>query len=96
MRIADAVSTSPASAMYSAPRLPPAAYTSVTSRPVTQRTMSKSCTAQSRKMPPETATYAPGGGAGSRVVERTVCSAPSSPLTTALRAATQPASKRRL
>ncbi len=88
------MSTSPAAAMYSAPRLPSAAYTSVTFRPVTQRTMSKSCTEQSRKMPPDTATYASGGGAGSSVVERTVCSLPSSSARTALRAATQPESKR--
>ncbi len=90
------VSASPASLMYSAPRLPPTAYTSVTSRPVTQRMMSKSCTEQSRKMPPDAAMYAAGGGAGSSVVERTVWSVPSSPDRTAARAATKPASKRRL
>lgn len=90
------VSASPASLMNSAPRLPPVAYTSVTSRPVTQRMMSKSWTAQSRKMPPEVAMYAAGGGAGSSVVDRTVCSGPSSPARTASRAAVKPASKRRL
>ncbi len=40
--------------------------------------------------------YAAGGGAGSSVVERTVCSLPSSPECTAARALTKPASKRRL
>jgi hypothetical protein len=58
--------------------------------------MSKSWTEQSRKMPPEAAMYAAGGGAGSSVVERTVCRVPSSPDRTAARAATKPASKRRL
>ena len=76
--------------------MPPAAYTSPTSRPVTQRMMSKSCTEQSRKMPPDAAMYAAGGGAGSSVVERTVCRSPSSPPRTASRAATKPASNRRL
>ena len=71
------------------------AYTSTTSRPVTQRTASKSWMAQSRKMPPEPATYAAGGGAGSIVVERTVVSQPSSPASDAALAATKAGSKRR-
>ncbi len=50
-----AVSTSPASAKNAAPPFEPVAYTSTTSRPATQRTASKSCTAQSWKIPPEPA-----------------------------------------
>ena len=68
------------SANTGSPRSDPVAYTSTTSRPVTQRTASKSWMLQSRKMPPDTARYAAGGGAGSSVVDRTVCTHPSSPL----------------
>src|SRR3954465_2821739 len=57
--------------------------------------MSKSCTPQSRNIPPETATYSGGGGSGSSVVERTVGIQPRSPLTTAARAAAMAASYRR-
>src|SRR6266540_66714 len=57
--------------------------------------MSKSCTPQSRNMPPEAAMYACGGGAGSSVVDRTVCSHPSSPLRTAACTAAIAASNRR-
>src|SRR3954452_6621915 len=56
---------------------------------------SKSCTPQSRKIPPETATYAAGGGSGSRVVDRIVVIQPRSPLSTAARAAAIAASYRR-
>ena len=49
--------------------------------------MSKSCTPQSRYIPPDTATYSGGGGSGSRVVERMVLIQPSSPLSTAALAA---------
>jgi hypothetical protein len=52
---AEAVWTSPSSPNHSASWFVPAAYTSVTSCPVTHRTASKSCTAQSRKIPPEAA-----------------------------------------
>src|SRR3954467_11803490 len=56
---------------------------------------SKSCTPQSRNMPPETATYSGVGGSGSSVVDRIVLTQPSSPLTTAARAAAMAASYRR-
>ena len=46
-------------------------------------------------MPPDTARYAAGGGAGSSVVDRTVCTRPSSPDSTAARAATNAASNLR-
>ena len=49
--------------------------------------MSKSCTPQSRYIPPDTATYAAVGGSGSSVVERIVLIQPSSPLSTAFFAA---------
>src|SRR3954454_4161318 len=56
---------------------------------------SKSCTPQSRNIPPETATYSGVGGSGSSVVDRIVLIQPSSPLTTAARAAAMAASYRR-
>src|SRR3954453_17443438 len=56
---------------------------------------SKSCTPQSRNIPPETVTYSGDGGSGSSVVERTVVIRPSSPLTTGARAAAMAASYRR-
>jgi hypothetical protein len=96
VRIAAVVAASPDSANTLSPRALPAAYASTTSRPVTNRMMSKSCTLQSRKMPPDTSMYPAGGGAGSIVVDRIVCSQPTSPLSTAARAATNPESKRRL
>ena len=55
--------------------------------PVTNRMMSKSCTPQSRYIPPDTATYSGVGGSGSSVVERMVLIQPSSPLSTAALAA---------
>ena len=85
--IAAAVSTSPAAAKNSSPRFEPVAYTSTTSRPVTQRIASKSCTLQSLKMPPEVAMYAAGGGAASAVIPRSVCTQPSDPLPIASRTA---------
>src|SRR3954471_4525662 len=89
------VSTSSYRRKKSAPRLLPVAYTSTASWPVTQRIASKSCTPQSRNIPPETATYSGGGGSGSSVVDRIVVIQPSSPLTTAARAAAMAASYRR-
>jgi hypothetical protein len=50
--------------------------------------LSKSCTLQSRKKPPEAAMYSGVGGAVSRVPERIVWIQPSDPLATAARAAT--------
>lgn len=50
---AAAVSTSPASRNIGGPLSEPVAYTRATSRPVTQRTMSKSWIRQSRYSPPE-------------------------------------------
>src|SRR4051794_27196375 len=89
------VSTSPYRPKKSAPPLLPVAYTSTASWPVTQRRTSKSCTPQSRNIPPETATYSGDGGSGSSVVDRIVVTQPSSPLTTAARAAAMAASYRR-
>src|SRR3954464_9891744 len=89
------VSTSSYRRKKSAPRLLPVAYTSTASWPVTQRMASKSCTPQSRKIPPETATYSGGGGSGSRVVDRIVVIQPSSPLTTPAPAAAMAAAYRR-
>src|SRR3954468_8422652 len=57
--------------------------------------MSKSCTPQSRYIPPDTATYSGVGGSGSSVVERIVLIQPSSPLSTAFFAAAIAASERR-
>lgn len=93
---AAAVSTSPAARNIAGPASDPVAYTSTTSRPVTHRRMSKSWTRQSRNRPPECGRYAAGGGAGSEVTARTVCSLPSAPPRTAVRAAAYPASNRRM
>lgn len=68
------------------PASEPIAYTSTTSRPVIQRSMSKSWTRQSRYMPPEIGRYAAGGGDWSEVIARMVCSRPSRPERTASRA----------
>jgi hypothetical protein len=54
--------------------------------------MSKSCTPQSRYIPPDTDTYASVGGSGSRVVDRMLLIQPSSPLSTAALAAAMAAS----
>src|SRR3954469_1725843 len=89
------VSTSPYRPKKSAPPLLPVAYTSTASWPETQRRTSKSCTPQSRNIPPETATYSGGGGSGSSVVDRIVVIQPSSPPATAARAAAMAASYRR-
>src|SRR3954463_15181154 len=89
------VSTSSYRRKNSAPWLLPVAYTSTASWPVTQRMTSKSCTPQSRNIPPETATYSGDGGSGSRVVDRIVLTQPSSPLTPAARAAAMAAAERR-
>src|SRR5579859_4495875 len=93
--VALAVSTSPAARKNSSPRFAPVAYTCVTSRPDAQRIASKSCTAQSRKIPPDPEMYPAGGGAASNVVDLIVCSQPSDPDRAASRAARNPASKRR-
>jgi hypothetical protein len=90
--IAAEVSTSSNWRKNSASRLLPVAWTSTASWPVTQRIMSKSWTPQSRNMPPETATYSGVGGSGSNVVDRTVLTHPSSPLSTAARTAAMAAS----
>ena len=58
--------------------------------------MSKSWIIMSRKMPPETSMYGIGGGAGSRLVMRTMCRSPTEPSITAARTEACAASKRRL
>ncbi len=58
--------------------------------------MSKSWIVMSRKIPPETRTYASGGGAGSRLVMRTRCGSPTRPVATAARTEAWAGSKRRL
>ena len=72
------------------------AYTSTTSLPVTNRAMSKSWIIMSRKMPPDTSMYEIGGGAGSRLVMRTMCRSPTEPSITAERTEACAASNRRL
>ena len=83
---AAAVSTSPPSAKKSAPLLAPVPKTVATSRPVTNRMMSKSWMPQSRNRPPLVGMYAAGGGDWSCVLARIVCTKPSSPDRTASRA----------
>ncbi len=77
------VSTSPVARNTGGPASEPAAYTSMISRPVTQRSTSKSWISVSRKSPPENGRYASGGGSWSLVTARTVCSRPSRPDRTA-------------
>ncbi|CAM5734452.1 hypothetical protein SFUMM280S_05626 [Streptomyces fumanus] len=80
------VSTSPAAREAGGPASDPVAYTSTASRPVTQRSRSKSWISVSRNRPPDAARYAAGGGSRSPVTARTVCSLPSRPDRTASRA----------
>src|SRR3954453_12460822 len=91
-----AVSMSPASPIAGSTRTAPRANTSTTSEPLTYRAMSKSWIVMSRKIPPETRMYSIGGGAGSRLLIRTICGSPSSPAATAARTAAWAGSKRRL
>src|SRR3954464_2407600 len=74
-----AVSMSPASPFAGSTGPAPRAKPSTPSEPLTYRAMSKSWIVMSRKIPPETRMYSTGGGAGSRLVIRTSCGAPSSP-----------------
>ena len=94
-RTAPPVSMSPYFAKTGKPSTAPSAYTSTTSRPVTNRRASKSWTLKSRKSPPDAGMYSSWGGAGSwpdhpNHVERAEPAG-----STRSRAAMNPGSKRR-
>ncbi len=91
-----AVSTSPAFPISGSTRTAAFAYTSVTSLPTMYLAMSKSCIVISMNMPPDTALYSAGGGAGSREVIFSICGAPILPSTMSCLIFKKLGSKRRL